>query len=188
MWILINIAETVALIVGSILAATLLCCLLWRWFRRLPHPDWAAVAVWPAALLILHEIPTDSVFLRMTLAFTLVGAISLWIEGRALKQSYTNPVVRAAPRLTRGVPTDLSKKPRRYPIIVACIGEARQPRQDEVRTVAARIWREGLQQNLASENAARSFVTRRRALRLASAALSGRVNDDGLRKGPDNDT
>jgi hypothetical protein len=63
----------------------------------------------------------------------------------------------------------------RYPAIVACIRYGRQPRQDEIRAVAARIWREGLLQRARLRTARDSFARRRLVFRVARAALTGQA-------------
>ena len=187
MRVIIDITEPIVLIVGSILAAILLCSLLWQSFKRIGHPEWGAVVILPAVALGLYETLSGSVFFRMTLAFTLVGAVPLWIEGRAWRRRHGHAGIAHEPRQGRDMSITRPVRSRQYPIIIACIGEARQPRHDEVRAVAARIWREGLRQTVASQNPAGSFAMRRFVFRVAKAALTGNADRDVLRKNPDND-
>jgi hypothetical protein len=58
----------------------------------------------------------------------------------------------------------------RSPAIAACIAESRRPSEEEIRTVVARIWREGLAQRCGN---ASQFGARRLAFRAAMAALTG---------------
>jgi len=184
---LFEIIEPILLIFGSIAAAITLCWLLWRLFRLLHHPDWAAFAAVPAGALALYATSPDHVFYRMIVAFTLVGAVPLWIEGRAWCRRQAKPAVEPELRRSGELAGASHDRARRYPIMIACVGEARQPRRDEVRAVAARIWREGLRQQAASQSSAGSFAMRRFVFRVATAALSGQAVRRVARKSPDND-
>lgn len=184
---LFEIVEPILLIFGSIAGAIALCWLLWRWFKLLHHPDWAAYAAVAAGALALYATSPNHVFYRMIVAFTLVGAVPLWIEGRAWCQQQARPVVAPEPHRSRDLAHAPADPSRRYPIMIACIGEARQPRQEEVRAVAARIWREGLRQQATPQSPAGSFAMRRFVFRVAQAALSGHANRPVARKHPDND-
>ncbi len=83
MRMLFEIVEQIVLIFGSLFAAILLCWLLWRSFKLLHHPDWAAFAAVPAAVLALYATSPHHVFFRMVVVVTLFGAVPLWLEGRA---------------------------------------------------------------------------------------------------------
>jgi hypothetical protein len=176
---LIEIVEPIALILGSIFSALLLCWLLWRSFRVLHHPDWSGIAAVPAGVLALYATSPDHVFYRMVLAFTLVGALPLWIEGRAWSRRQVEPPFEPAARQSPAA-LPQPRLSRRYPIITSCIGEGRQPKHSEVRAVAARIWREGLHGKSSGDGLQGSFALRRRAILIARGALTGHV--DGIRR------
>lgn len=74
------ILESVAQILGALAVALLLCASLWRAFRQIGHPAWAA----PLTLLLIplaFALP-GLPFLDMAVIFTLLFAIPLWLEGR----------------------------------------------------------------------------------------------------------
>jgi hypothetical protein len=166
--------ESIALVVGSLAAAIMLCSLLWCLFRLLRHPAWAALAILVlVALACTGHLPA-SPFLQMMLAFAAIGAIPLWAEGRAWRR----PTGANAPRRHSAEPAPahvIPKRPgfSRYPAIVACIGEDRRAERAEVRMVAQRIWRETYEPQGARSNATPSFALRRRILRAAKYATSG---------------
>ena len=60
-----------------------------------------------------------------------------------------------------------------YPAITACICEPRAPSRDEIRLVAARIWREGFAPRAGMWPRGASFAARRLLLRAATVALRG---------------
>ena len=89
MLILLVIVESIGLIVGSAVAAILLCWLLWSAFRLMRHPAWGPpIVVVPVALWAANILP-PSEFLRMTLLFALFAAIPFWVEGRAWRIAWT---------------------------------------------------------------------------------------------------
>jgi len=176
MHLLLIALESIALVVGSLAAAILLCWLLWFLFRLLRHPAWAALAILVlVALACTGHLPA-SPFLQMMLAFAALGAIPLWTEGRAWRrQAKANALPK---RSAEPSPADvIPNRPGfgRYPAIVACIGEDRRAERAEVRMVAQRIWRETYEPQGARSNATPSFALRRRILRAAQYAMSGQI-------------
>jgi hypothetical protein len=161
--------------------------LLWRAFSWLHHPDWAAWAAIIAGALALYATSPHHVFYRLVVAFTLIGAVALWIEGRAWRRRRARPIDAPAERPARDGVSAASGRPGRYPIIIDCIGEARSPRQEEVRAVAARIWREGWQDRMVSHGPVASFAMRRLVFKMANAALRGDTDRRMARRSPDND-
>lgn len=182
---LFEIVKPILLIFGSISVAIVLCWVLWRGFKLIHHPEWAAIAAVLAGVLALHATAPHPFFYRMVIIFTLVGAVPLWVEGRAWRRARTRPIFEPEP--THDVAPTPSDPPRRYPIIIACIGEGRPPKQEEVRAVAARIWREGLRQRAVSQTPAGSFAMRRSVFKVAEAALIGQADKRVLRRRPGND-
>ena len=80
---LLVIAESVGLIVGSAAAAILLCWLLSRLFRTIRRPAWGPpVVIVPVVLWATGVLPRSD-FLHMTVMFALLAAIPFWMEGRA---------------------------------------------------------------------------------------------------------
>jgi len=78
--------ESLALIIGSLATAILICWLLWFLFRLIGHPALAAVTILLlVALACTGRLPASQ-FLQMTLAFAALGAIPLWSEGRAWRR------------------------------------------------------------------------------------------------------
>jgi len=171
--------ESIALIIGSLLAAILLCWLLWFLFRLLRHPAWSALAILAlVALACTGRLPA-SPFLQMVLAFAALGAIPLWSEGKAWRRrAQDNALWRrrsAAPG--KAAPAKVIPSPgyRRYPAIIACIGEDRKAERAEIHMVAARIWRETCQAQGMRADVTPSFAFRRRLLRAARRATSGQI-------------
>lgn len=62
-----------------------------------------------------------------------------------------------------------------YPAITACVCSGRGPSHDELRVVAARIWREAFRQRFGAQPRMASFAARRLLLRAAKATLAGAV-------------
>jgi hypothetical protein len=180
MQLILIAGEAIGLVVGSLAAAFLLCWSLWYAFRLVLHPEWAVSAVLVLLVPILAGVLPKSPFVDMTLAFALVAAAPLWFAGRAwrgqigsnlgdqrkpsVKPRAHQPVTSATPALSS----------RLYPAMTACICEARPPTRDEVHVLAARLWREGYAQYLGPQTAPASFAARRRLVRAATAALSGK--------------
>lgn len=80
---ILMLAGAVGEAVGSLVAAALLCWLLWNVFRFFRHPAWAAAAVVVIlALACAGELPRSE-FLDMALAFAAIGMVPLWVAGRA---------------------------------------------------------------------------------------------------------
>jgi hypothetical protein len=171
--------ESVVLVFGSLAAATLMCWLLWFFFRWLRHPAWAALPILVlVALACTGHLPA-SPFLQMLLAFAALGAIPLWTEGRAWRRRtrddelWSRPTTLEKAAHAHGAPNRPGCG--RYPAIVACIGEDRKAERAEVRMVAARIWREAYQLQATQSNSTPSFAQRRRILRAAIYAMSGQI-------------
>jgi drug/metabolite transporter superfamily protein YnfA len=86
MQMILMVAEAVAETVGSLIAAALLCWLLWEAFKLMRHPAWAIGAVLLLTVLAIIGALPKSEFLNMAIAFAAVGALPLWIEGRAWRK------------------------------------------------------------------------------------------------------
>ena len=170
--------ESLALIIGSLATAVILCWLLWFLFRSVGHPAWAAGTILILVALACTGHLPPSPFLHMVLAFAMLGAIPLWTEGRAWRQraSYDAPRSRPAmPARTARIAPASRPGHGRYPAIIACIGQDREAGRAELRMVAARIWRETYQPRAAQPEATPSFAMRRRVLRAARCAMSGQT-------------
>lgn len=173
------VAEAIGLVVGSLVAAALLCWLLWDVFRLVRHPEWTASAVLALLVLALGGKLPHSQFLNMVLTFAVIAAVPLWIAGRAWRrerQDWTGPHEHAisGQRMNQTALTQAAPAPSLYPAITACICEERPPTRGEIRVVASRLWREGLGLRFGSQSNPASFAARRILLRAAVAALSGR--------------
>jgi hypothetical protein len=187
MQLILTAAGAVGLIVGSLLAAALLCSFPGFAFRHVRHPEWA---VSPVLILLLLRIAGQlpkSQFLDMTLTFAAVAVVPLWFARRA-RREHRGPAP-AIPRRSDGrirpsetvTPTDTAFSPRLYPAITACICEERAPTRDEVHMVAARLWREGFARRFGTQTVPPSFAARRLLVRAATTALSGRGTAPSLR-------
>ena len=181
MQLILIVAGAIGLVVGSLAAAALLCWFLWYAFRLVLHPEWAVSAVLILLVLALvGELP-KSQFLNMTLTFAVVAAVPLWFAGRTWRKQRGQAFDgrRKPPTELRPsepiVPTVSALSPRRYPAITACICEERPPTREEVHMVAARLWREGFVQRFGAQTVPASFAARRRLVRAATAALSGKA-------------
>ncbi len=173
--------EAILSTIGSLLAASLLCVLLWGCFKALEHPDWAGPML-PILLLVavLTGLPSSH-FATMTMLLSAFAAIPLWIAGshdrhrnqqlpdviqsQGTAPTTYNPVARPPSAATSDM----------YPALSACIRENRSPTPREVHMVAVRHLHEGLSQPLGSRSQPASFATRRNAVRAAKAALNGAV-------------
>lgn len=83
---ILMVAGAIGLTVGSLLAAALLCWLLWDVFRFVRHPEWAPSAVVVLLVLAVTGKLPHSEFLDMVLAFSVIAAVPLWIAGRAWRK------------------------------------------------------------------------------------------------------
>jgi hypothetical protein len=177
---LIRVAvEAIASTVGALVAAALLSWLLWYALRLVSHPELGAVAVLMLVGLALLGILLEGRFMKLTLMFSVIAAVPLWIAGRAWhRRSLLNPngTLEQGAVLDHDAPVapgPSSPSLNVYPAISACIRENRSPTRDEVHVAAARLWREGLAQRFGSPLLAVSFAARRVVLRTARAALTG---------------
>jgi hypothetical protein len=172
--------ESIALIIGSLVTAILMCQLLWSVFRWLRHPAWAALAVLTLVALALADQLPPSKFLQMVLMFAALGAIPLWMEGLAWRRRTKDAALLnhpATPReATPATPVPHQPGHGRYPAIIACIGQDREAERSELRLVAARIWRETYQLRGAQSGPTPSFALRRKIVRAAKYAMSGRIH------------
>ena len=82
-------AEAIGEIGGALIAASLLCWLLWNGFKLLHLPAWAMWSLLLVPLLAVAALLPNSEFLGMTLAFAASGTIPLWIDGRTLRKRGT---------------------------------------------------------------------------------------------------
>lgn len=172
--------ESIALIIGSLVVAILMCQLFWSLFRWLRHPAWAALAVLTLVALALAGQLPPSKFLQMVLMFAALGAIPLWMEGRAWRRRTKDAALLNHPATPRKATprTAAQHQPGhgRYPAIIACIGQDREAERSELRLVAARIWRETYQPQAAHSDSTPSFALRRQILRAAKYAMNGRIH------------
>lgn len=89
---ILMVAGAIGLIVGSLMAAALLCWLLWDAFRLVLHPELTALVVLMILVLaVMGKLP-NSQFLHMVVAFAVVAAIPLWIAGRAWRKQHLHDV------------------------------------------------------------------------------------------------
>jgi hypothetical protein len=86
-------AEAIGEIGGALIAASLLCWLLWNVFRLLHRPAWAMWSLLPVPVLALAGKLPDSEFLGMTLAFAAIGTIPFWIDERTSRNRSVGPRV-----------------------------------------------------------------------------------------------
>ena len=172
--------ESIALIIGSLVVAILMCRLLWSLFRWLHHPAWAALAVLTLVALALAGQLPPSKFLQMVLMFAALGAIPLWMEGLAWRRRSKDAALLNHPAKPREASstTPVPHQPGRgrYPAIIACIGQNREAERSELRLVAARIWRETYQLRATQSDPKLSFALRRKLVRAAKYAMSGRIH------------
>lgn len=172
--------ESIALIIGSLVVAILMCRLLWSLFRWLRHPAWAALAVLTLVVLALAGELPSSKFLQMVLMFAALGAIPLWTEGLAWRRQTKDAALLNHPATpAKATPTHVvSHQPGhgRYPAIIACIGQNREAERSELRLVAARIWRETYLPRATQSDSTPSFALRRKLVRAAKYAMSGRIH------------
>jgi hypothetical protein len=178
MQMMLMAAEAIVEAGGSLMIAGLICWLLWNGFKCAHHPAWAMWAVVLAwALAVLGTLP-HSEFLDMALAFAAVGAIPLWIEGRAWRKRYQKQRMNAQMSHARlaaiaSSAGQILSPPRLYPAMTACISEQRSPTKGEIRLVATRLWREGLALHSGSPSSPVPFGMRRALWRASVASLRG---------------
>jgi len=170
-------AQSIVLMVASMVMGICLCWSLWLILRLISHPEWGPplVAI-PIFFAIVGVLP-DSEFLRRALVFAAASAGPFWIAGMIWRANWQK---RAAPledaeghtqtqAAGPDVPTAASSQCRVYPALTGCIAEARDPTADELKKVAVRIWREAF----AGRYPSPSFSERRILLRVAVASLRG---------------
>ena len=170
-----------ALVVGSLLAAALLCWILWSLCKVIRHPQWAAGAIAALVVLaILGELPRSQ-FLSLSLMFAALAASPMWSAGRAWRQRSIPRVANVHLRCVGpgkekaqvSVENACPSRRAMYPAIAACIGENRRPTRAETHIVASRLRQEGLGDRFSPHSSQKTFAARRALLRAANAALSG---------------
>jgi hypothetical protein len=176
------IVESIGLMFGSMAAGLLVCWSLWSGFKLIGHPEWGPPFVLvPAALALVGRLP-KSQFLAMTLIFATLAIVPFCAEGIAWRRlTRRRDGGLSQDRSGRGalVEPPTSVMPRhRYPAITGCIGEHRKPDPYELKKVAARILREGLD----ARQLGTGIAGKRAALRVAKVALEG-VWTDTMRNG-----
>ena len=82
MSIIMTIVASFALIVGSLTCAVLIAAGLWLALRRIGHPGWAALPILALVVIALFGWLPNSEFVKLTVAFAVVLAIPIWLEGR----------------------------------------------------------------------------------------------------------
>lgn len=86
MHVLVVIVGAIALIVGSLVVAFLLCLGSSELFRLIRHPDWGPLAVVVGVVALLFY-PTSE-FVRVTAVLAVFMAIPFWIEGRSWRLNH----------------------------------------------------------------------------------------------------
>lgn len=87
MHIVLEAIIAVFMVVGSLLATSIFCGVIWQGCLRLRHPEGSALILGAiAALAILAGIP-HSPFLTPVLADGVAAAVPLWFAGRAWRRS-----------------------------------------------------------------------------------------------------
>jgi hypothetical protein len=177
---------SLGLVIGSIAAAVAICWAGWTLFRLVRHPQWGALAIVTVLLVLFPKSFQNNELVRTAIVFAGVAAIALLFVGRdaptpgalrrdrsADRQNIPNPA-----REEKIVST--SPLRRRYPVLIACMGEARQPSAREVKSVAKRILREAFPEREAHpQDGTRLY---RDMLRAARATLG--ISTLGMRSGP----
>ncbi|MCE7798840.1 hypothetical protein LWE61_20125 [Sphingobium sufflavum] len=80
----------VFMVVGSLLAASIFCGMIWEGCLRVRHPEGSAfILVAIAALAVVVGVP-HSPFLTLALAYAVAAAVPLWFAGRAWRRSENN--------------------------------------------------------------------------------------------------
>jgi hypothetical protein len=89
------VISAIGLVLGSLVAAGLLCWLLWRTLALVRHPDWAAAVILILiALAVTGNLP-NSQLLDLALAYAFVAVVPLWFEGRTWRREH--PANRSKP-------------------------------------------------------------------------------------------
>ncbi len=170
-------AGSIGLMIGSMMAGVLVCWLLWSAFKVARHPAWGPPLILiPVILALAGRLPT-SPFLVMTLIFASLGIVPFCLEGIAWRKRECLGDSDHPARLASFTPIARSPNPkvptRRYPAITGCIGEGRTADPAELKKVAARILKEGL----GARQPRSGIAVKRAALRAAKVALEGRVSN-----------
>lgn len=180
MMIITMFVGAILTVVGALAAAILLNWLLWHAAALVGHPAWGPplVAI-PVILAVTGRLPANGL-IGLTLGFAAVIAIPLWVEGRKppadrpgrVTSTPTTNVVPLASARSAVVPASS-----RYPAIAACIQDSRRASPQDIKKVAARVWRE----SFTGSPADTSFAARRSCVRAARLALEGDRSSDGDR-------
>jgi hypothetical protein len=169
MHMVLVIAQTIALTLGSAAAGILLCASLWLLFKLIHHPQWGPPLILVPVALAMAGLLPDSEFLRRMLIFAAAAVGPFCVAGLVWRATWRNRSgadagsVDIAPAVSP--PSDYPC----YPAIAACICEDRRPNHGELKRVARRIWREAF----AARYPSPGFAERRSAVRAAKAALEG---------------
>lgn len=139
---------SLGLVIGSIAAAVAICWTGWTLFRLVRHPQWGALTVVIVLLLLFPKSFQNSELVRTAIVFAGVAAIALLFVGRDAPTP--GPVGRDRSAERQKSPDSareekiMSSSPlrRKYPVLIACMGEAKRPSAREVKSVAKRIMRE----------------------------------------------
>ena len=166
---------SLGLVIGSIAAAVAICWVGWTLFRLVRHPQWGALAVVIVLLLLFPKYFQNSELARTAIVFAGVAAIALFFVGSDAPPPKTPGRDRSAdrpkiPGSAREEKIMLSSPlRRRYPVLIACMGEARRPSACEVKSVAKRILREAFPEREARRQSGTRLY--RDMLRAARATL-----------------
>ncbi|MGK6319148.1 hypothetical protein [Sphingomonas sp. DT-204] len=102
MHVVLEVLETLALILGSMAVGVTLCALLCAAFRRVHHPEWGAIALFVLILGAFMAALPQGMFLRLTLIFALLAAIPFALAGLSWRKRW-HQEHRAAPVLPERV-------------------------------------------------------------------------------------
>jgi hypothetical protein len=83
MWVLPLAAESVALILGGLAMAMLLCWLLWKILIKLEYPELGPVILIAAGTLATLAHGPQNEFFRLVLALAVSGAVPFALESLA---------------------------------------------------------------------------------------------------------
>ena len=148
MLILKILMESLGLVLGSIAGAAAVCWIAWVLFRLVRHPQWGPLVVVISLFLIFPGPFQNSELVRTTMVFAGVAAVALFLLGGDAGEPRSPP---SKEPIDRQKIADLAQKEkdmpliplrRKYPVLVACMGEARRPNVREVKSVAKRILHE----------------------------------------------
>ncbi|HEX7854822.1 MAG TPA: hypothetical protein VF503_14120 [Sphingobium sp.] len=188
MLILKILLESLGLVVGSIAGAVAVCWMAWALFGLVRHPQWGPLVVVIALALIFPKGFHNSELVRTTIVFASVAAVALFFTGGDTRPPRTSPrhksldeqqIARLAKK-EKDMPFTLLR--RKYPVLIACMGEARHPNVREVKSVAKRILHEAFPEH---EGQRQDGTRLYRHILLAARATLGLTPVATMRQEPD---